>query len=285
MSRTTPLYSMIRPPSVYASSPAYTQSAPNLRRYTIRTQQIPMDIDAIRTATTFINERERYLSEPVSFIQFACEKESVYHSPVRARYGSLASPASTLERIPYSQPVSSSIENSAGHATNQSTPPLSPVIPDTHPEGRGYTYLRPPLTPTMDRDERTTKDLETEYAYLQYQEHATTIFSPFPFTQNVKAIIRDNAGDHFEVHRRPYTLLAPGMRVACFGDMVGVWFATGEMRQQDGYVMWKWVNHDTRYSTIVRVPSRFVRSPTWAERAKRTFKKLRRMAARTFEIE
>ncbi|KAJ7645045.1 hypothetical protein DFH06DRAFT_1136517 [Mycena polygramma] len=273
MSRPAPLYSKIRPSPIYASSPACTQSTPNLRRHRIKTQQIPEDVDSICTATTFVNsERERFLSEPVSFIQFACEKESVYHSPVRSRYGSLASPVGIVGCIPYSQTISGSIENSVGHTTYQSTPPLSPVIADAHPEGRGYNYLRPPLTATMTRDERTTKDLETEYAYIQYQEHAATIFSPFPFTQNVKVIIRDSDGDHFEVYRRPYELLAPGMRVVCFGDM-------------DGHVMWKWVNHDTRYNTIVRVPNRFVRPPTWTERVKRTFKKLRRMATRTFEIE
>ncbi|KAJ7603392.1 hypothetical protein DFH06DRAFT_1151917 [Mycena polygramma] len=279
MSRPAPLYSMIRPSPVYVSSPAYTQSTPNLRRYTIKTQKVP---ESIRTTTTFVNsEHERYLSEPVSFIQFVQEKETGYHSPVRTRYGSLVS--SKVERIPYVQPISSSVENSVIHSTYQSTPPLSPAIADAHPEGRGYNYLRPPFT-DITRDERTAKDLETEHAYIQFQEHTASAFSPFPFTRTVKAILRDLDGQYFEVYRRPYELLGPGMWVVCFGDMVGEWLATGEMHQQEGYVMWKWVNHDTRYCTIVRVANRFIRPLTLMERAK-MMKKLRKIATRTFEIE
>ncbi|KAJ6496753.1 hypothetical protein C8R47DRAFT_1069457 [Mycena vitilis] len=271
--RPAPLYSAIRPSPIYASPSAYTQSAPNLRRYAIKTQKVPEDVDSLCTTISFVNpeERERYLSEPVSFLQFVQEKESVYHSPVRSRYGSLASPL--MERIPYVQPVSSSIENSVVHSAYQTTtPPLSPVIADAHPAGRGYDYLRPPFI-EYTREERTAKDLETEHAYIQFLTHTAPALSMFPFKRTVKAIIRDPDGQHFEVHRRPYELLEPGMRVVCFGDMVGEWFTTGEMRQQAGYVMWKWVNHETRYCTIVRVAIRFVRPLTWVERAKEHAKK------------
>ncbi|KAJ6447504.1 hypothetical protein C8R47DRAFT_1231403 [Mycena vitilis] len=266
--RPAPLYSAIRPSPIYASPSAYTQSAPNLRRYTIKTQKVPEDVDSLCTTISFVNpeERERYLSEPVSFLQFVQEKESVYHSPVPAASKTVSS---TLPTKPL--------------------PHLSlPVIADAHPAGRGYDYLRPPFI-EYTREERTAKDLETEHAYIQFLTHTAPALSMFPFKRTVKAIIRDPDGQHFEVHRRPYELLEPGMRVVCFGDMVGEWFTTGEMRQQAGYVMWKWVNHETRYCTIVRVAIRFVRPLTWMERAKehakKVMKKFRKAAAHSFDIE
>ncbi|KAJ7665238.1 hypothetical protein DFH06DRAFT_1127574 [Mycena polygramma] len=286
MSRSVPLYTMIRPPLVYVSSSAYTQSAPDLQPRRVKTQGIPEDVDFINTATTLVNtQHEQFLSEPVSFLQFFHEKESLYHSPVRPRHRSLVSPVGTMECVPCPQPISSSIKNNDVRSTYQSTPPLSPAIADAHPDGHGYNYLRPPLITRLTLEERNAKDLETEHAYVGFEEDPTSVFHPYPFTRSVKAIIRDVNDEYFGVYRQPYELLEPGMRVVCFGDMVGVWFTTRDVQKHDGYVMWKWVNHDTRYCTVVHVPNRFVRPPTWMERVKRTIKKLRRMATSTFEIE
>ncbi|KAJ6507232.1 hypothetical protein C8R47DRAFT_1066113 [Mycena vitilis] len=267
------------------SSPACTQSTPNLPRRIVRTKQIPENTDFIDTATTLVDTgHEQFLSEPVSFLQFFHEKESLYHSgPIRRRHTSLASQA-TMGCV-YPQAISSRIKNKDLSSTYQSTPPLSPAIADAHPDGHGYDRLSPPLVTSLTLEERNTKDLETEHVYAGFEEDPNSVFHPYPFTGSVKAIIRDVDDEHFGVYRRPYELLEPGMRVICFGDMVGVWFTTQDMEKHDGYVMWKWVNHDIRYYTTVHVPNRFVRPPTWMEGAKRTVKKLRRMATRTFGIE
>ncbi|KAJ6501438.1 hypothetical protein C8R47DRAFT_1067782 [Mycena vitilis] len=281
MSSPSPLYARIRP-SPLNGSRAHTQSTPNLRRGFILTEEVPEDASfSGRAATTFLNiENDLYLSEPLSFHQATSEK----YLPARLRHVSLTSPTSTIECVPYTQSISSSIENSVVHTTHQSTPPLSPTIAEIHPDGHGYNYLRPPLTDLTPK-ERNTKDIESENAYIRFQEDLTSVSYPYPFTRSEKAIIRVVNNEYFGVYRRPYELLEAGMRVVCFGDMVGVWFITQEMRKEDGCVRWKWINHDTRYCTVVQVPDRFVRPLTWMQHAKRNVEKLCRKVARAFEIE
>ncbi|KAJ6469659.1 hypothetical protein C8R47DRAFT_1222982 [Mycena vitilis] len=278
MPRLDPLYARIR-----------TASAPNLahrKKYNIRTQQVPESVDSLIHSLTFADHiaRERYLSEPVTFRAFISEQDLEYHTPDTSRYNSTVSSNNPLEIISYSQPLSIETESSIEESSLTPATPISPIVFPS-PSSDEYIYLRPAfnnITPT----EREARDADAETECARFWEDPTTITHTHPFTGTVTAVLRTADDQYFEVYKQPFSLLEPGMRIICFGDMVGAWFTTTEMvkHKRYGFTSWKWVNHEARLVTIVRVNSAFLRPPTFAERIRAVAKKARLFAKRTMDM-
>ncbi|KAJ7604372.1 hypothetical protein DFH06DRAFT_1151240 [Mycena polygramma] len=281
MSRPAPLYARIR-----------TTSSPDLGRrkkskYSIKTQHVPESVDSLTPSLTLADHaaRERYLSEPVSFHTFISEQNLETHTPTTSHYSSIASSNSPLEIIPYSQPLSIEIESSVVESSLMPATPMSPIVFQSSPSDE-YIYLRPAFVDITPK-ERQARDTDAEIERIRFREDPATITHTHPFTSTETAILRTANDQYFEIYRRPFHLLEPGMRIICFGDMVGEWFTTTEMVKQKryGYTSWKWINHEARLATIVRVDSTFIRPPTLTERVKAVAKKVQKFAKRTLEIE
>ncbi|KAJ6511296.1 hypothetical protein C8R47DRAFT_1207647 [Mycena vitilis] len=279
MPRPAPIYTRIR-----------TTSAPNLARrkkYSIKTQQVPESVDSLTPSLTFADHiaRERYLSEPVTFRAFISEQNLEYHTPDTSHPQSTVSSDHPLEIITYSQPFSIETESSVVGSSLAPATPISPIVFPS-PSSDEYVYLRPAFN-NITPEEREARDADAETERARFWEDPATIKHTHPFTSTETALLRTANNQYFEVYRQPLSLLDPGMRIICFGDMVGEWFTTTEMVKQKryGYTSWKWVNHEARLITIVRIDSSFIRPPTLAERIKAVAKKVRKFAKRTMEIE
>ncbi|KAJ6470129.1 hypothetical protein C8R47DRAFT_1077865 [Mycena vitilis] len=288
MPRPSPIYSRIR-----------AASSPNLGRhqfkYKIITQRVPEDTDSLPPAPspTIVDDvdQENYLSEAVTFRTFISEQSLTFHPSAISFFDTLASSTDVVERVSYRQPLSIETEGSVHEDARQPTMPISPTMTMTpivfqHPPSDEYAYLRPAFA-EITAQERQTRDTDAEVECIRFRENPADIVHTHPFTNTATTVIRTTNEAYFEVYRCHHHLLEPGMRIVCFGDMVGIWFTTAEMRKhkQYGYTSWKWVNHEAKLVTIVRVDTKYIRPPTWTERVKSLAKRVRKMAKRTRELE
>ncbi|KAJ6479995.1 hypothetical protein C8R47DRAFT_1074456 [Mycena vitilis] len=279
MPRPTPLYTRIR------AAPAYAQSMPDLRgRYRILTQQVPEGINSLpTTSATSLDpaEREAYLDEQVSLLAFISQQNFPYHAPPGSRFSSSMSSTNEVEQIAYSQPVSSATASSIVDPAHHPSTPTTPIVFQYH-LGNDYEFLRPAFT-ALSKKEREDRDLDAELAYIRFREDPNTVSHTHHFTSSTTAVIRTVNEEHFEVYLGPARTLAAGMRIVCHGDIVGEWFITSEMNRRPEYTVWKWLNHEARLYTVIRVPNKYVRPPCSSERVKRMANKLRGILKNVFK--
>ncbi|KAJ6472173.1 hypothetical protein C8R47DRAFT_1146775 [Mycena vitilis] len=269
---------MPRPALLYSRNRA--TSSPNLRR---PRKPRPEDGDSITSTSTLIRDDEPFLSEPVTLHTFLSERDIHQGPSTESHQSSLGSSTDILEQIPFSHPRSSEMECSIAESAHWPTTPTTP-LGFLRPEGDGYLHHRPAVEDVSD-EVRKFRDTAARMEHIRFRDDPATVSHTDPSKRPRSAVLATAGKTDFELSVCPSDRpLEPGMPVRCFGALTGEWFTTDEMTKesQHGYTLWRWVSHEDRLYSTVRVDSGRMWQPT--TRLKKVAREIRKYAKNVLKL-